>query len=76
MLKRARLTALIATIAAIFGFTGIVETTAVIAQTVFYPVAGLTLLSLLFCLFEETPMPLESKPLPNSAEPPLLEAAK
>ena len=71
MLKRARLTALIATIAAIFGFTGIVETTAVIAQSVFYPLAGLTLLSLLFCLFEETPVPLDPHPLPNADQPSL-----
>ena len=68
MLKRARLTALIAAIAAIFGFTGIVESTAVIAQTVFYPLAGLTLLSLLLCLFEESPASLNQRPLTMPAD--------
>ena len=63
MLKRARLSAVIAMIAAIFGFSGIVETTAIIAQTVCYSFVVFTLLSLVFCLFEETPEELSSRPL-------------
>jgi uncharacterized membrane protein YtjA (UPF0391 family) len=42
----------IAMIAAIFGFTGILHWTAGIAQSVFYVCFGLCVLSLLFSLFE------------------------
>jgi uncharacterized membrane protein YtjA (UPF0391 family) len=68
MLKRARLSALIAIVAALFGFTGIVENTAVIAQSVFYPVAAVTLLSLLLCLFEEKPVHLDARPLTSPTD--------
>ena len=45
----------IALIAAIFGFTGILHWTAAIAQTVFFLCFGMSVLSLLFSLFEELP---------------------
>ena len=58
----------IALIAAFFGFTGIVEYTAVIAQTVFYASVVFTFLSLLFCLFEGAPENLNSRPLTLSQD--------
>lgn len=55
MLRRAARWMVIALIAAIFGFTGILHWTAMIAQSVFFVCFGMSLLSLLFSLFEELP---------------------
>lgn len=61
MLRRAAHCMVIALIAAIFGFTGILHWTAAIAQAVFFVCFGMSMLSLLFSLFEEpaTPGPRE-----------------
>jgi uncharacterized membrane protein YtjA (UPF0391 family) len=64
MLKRARRWLLIALVAAGFGFTGLLRTTAIIAQAVFYLSSAFVFLSLLFGLFEE------SKPSQERIEPP------
>lgn len=53
MLKRAASCLVIALIAALFGFTGLLRWTAGIAQSVFFVFFGLCVLSLLFSLFEE-----------------------
>jgi uncharacterized membrane protein YtjA (UPF0391 family) len=53
MLKRATTLLGIAVVAAVFGFTGALRSTAEIAQAVTYVCLGLSLLSFLFCLFEE-----------------------
>ncbi len=63
MLKRAANCVVIALIAAIFGFTGILHWTAGIAQSVFFVCVGVCVLSLLFSLFEE-PSTLEARELP------------
>jgi len=57
MLKRAAHCVVIAVIAAIFGFTGILHWTAGIAQTVFFVFFAFCILSLLFSLFEEPSIP-------------------
>jgi uncharacterized membrane protein YtjA (UPF0391 family) len=70
MLKRAGNFVVIALIAAMFGFTGILRWTAVIAQSVFFVVGALCLLSLLLSLFEEPTTP-GARHLPlQSPEPP------
>jgi uncharacterized membrane protein YtjA (UPF0391 family) len=53
MLKRARMFGLIAMIAALFGFTGIIQASAPLAQVVAYFFIAFSLLSLLLGLFEE-----------------------
>src|SRR5947209_15952322 len=53
MLKRAQISSVIAVIAGLFGFSGILHGSASIAQTVFYLFGALSVLSLLFGLFEE-----------------------
>ena len=58
MLKRAAIFVVIALTAALFGFTGILKVTAGFAQSVCLIFAGLTVLSLLFSLFEEPAQPL------------------
>lgn len=57
MLKRAALCVIIAFIAAIFGFTGLLRSTAGIAQSVCVLCLGIAVLSLLFSLFEEPAEP-------------------
>jgi uncharacterized membrane protein YtjA (UPF0391 family) len=57
MLRRAGTCLVIALIAAIFGFTGILHWTAFIAQSVFFVCFGFCILSLLFSLFEEPSEP-------------------
>lgn len=57
MLKRAAHCVVIAVIAAIFGFTGILRFTAVIAQSVCLLFLAGCILSLLFSLFEEPSEP-------------------
>lgn len=63
MVKRARISALIALIAAFVGFTGIFQATAGIAQTVFFGLMSFSVLSLVLSLFEETPEQLKARPL-------------
>ncbi|HLH53654.1 MAG TPA: DUF1328 domain-containing protein [Verrucomicrobiae bacterium] len=53
MLKRAALCVVIALVAAIFGFTGILRFTDGIAQSVCLVFLAISVLSLLFSLFEE-----------------------
>ena len=57
MLKRAAYCVVIAAIAAIFGFTGILRFTAAIAQSVCLVFLAGCILSLLFSLFEEPAEP-------------------
>jgi uncharacterized membrane protein YtjA (UPF0391 family) len=68
MLKRAANCLVIAMIAAIFGFTGILQWTAVIAQSVCLVCLGVAVLSLLFSLFEE-PSEASAREIPLGAEP-------
>lgn len=67
MLKRAANCVVIAIIAAIFGFTGILHWTAVIAQSVCVVCAAVCLLSLLFSLFEEPSKPVAREIRLNAA---------
>lgn len=62
MLRRAARCMVIALVAAIFGFTGILRWTAVIAQSVFFVCSAMCVLSLLFSLFEEAPAP-DARPI-------------
>jgi uncharacterized membrane protein YtjA (UPF0391 family) len=57
MLKRARISFGIASIAAIFGFTGILQAAAPVAQALCYLLMAFSGLSLLFSLFEEPSRP-------------------
>jgi len=57
MLKRARICVVIAFVAAIFGFTGILHWTDVIAQSICILFGALSFLSLLFSLFETPAAP-------------------
>ena len=57
MLKYAQLWTATAAVAGAMGFTGIMDTTAPITQSVFFGSALMTVLSLLFCLFEEESSP-------------------
>jgi len=70
MIKRARISLEIASIAAIFGFTGIIETAAVYAQAAFYILVVFAFLSLLFGLFEEEGEPGFSIPRSNGVSSP------
>lgn len=69
MLKRAVNCVIVALIAAIFGFTGILRSTAGIAQSVFFVCLGFCVLSLLFSLFEE-PAPPRIRKIRITATPP------
>ena len=68
MLKRAAICVVIAFIAAIFGFTGILRWTDGIAQSICIVFSAVSFLSLLFSLFEEPErpavreIPLQSRP--------------
>jgi uncharacterized membrane protein YtjA (UPF0391 family) len=53
MLKRARISMLVALVGGFFGFTGVLHWTAVIAQGLFYFCCAFSVLSLLLSLFEE-----------------------
>ncbi len=57
MLRRAAYCMVIALIAAMFGFTGLLHNTEGIAQSVFFVCFGMSVLSLLFSLFEEPARP-------------------
>jgi uncharacterized membrane protein YtjA (UPF0391 family) len=60
MISRALISLVLASVSALFGFTGILQTAAPLAQTACFGFAGFSLLSLLFALFEEEP--IVSKP--------------
>ena len=53
MFRRARIALVVALVAAILGFTGMLQNSAGIVQLIFYVVAGFSGVSLLFGLFEE-----------------------
>ena len=53
MFKRARISLVIGTIAAVFGFTGLLEMSDVMARSVCYGSTAFATLSFLFGLFEE-----------------------
>ena len=53
MLRRARISMEIAVLAAFFGFTGVLQAAAPLAQITFFCLAGFSVLSILFALFEE-----------------------
>jgi uncharacterized membrane protein YtjA (UPF0391 family) len=67
MLKRARISAEVAMVAAFFGFSGIIQATAVIVQAVFYCLLGFSALSLLLCLFEDKPASGDARQIPSPA---------
>lgn len=62
MLKRAYISAVIAAIAAIFGFSGFLNGAAPIAKCISYAFAGFCILSLLFSLFEDVSEPPAPQP--------------
>ncbi len=64
MLKRAYISAVIAVIAAIFGFSGLLDGAAPIAKGVSYAFAGFCAVSLLLSLFEDVDEP----PVPELAD--------
>ena len=57
MLRRAGISMVIALIAAVLGFTGLLDKTAPVLRAVCFIFAGLSLLSLLFSLFEDNTEP-------------------
>jgi len=63
MIKRAYISGMIALIAAVFGFGGILETSAKIAETICFVFLALCAVSLLLSLFEEgtTPSPVTTE---------------
>ena len=63
MIKRACISGMIALIGAVFGFGGILESSAKIAQTICFVSLALCTVSLLLSLFEE-----ETNALPMTAE--------
>jgi uncharacterized membrane protein YtjA (UPF0391 family) len=58
MLKRAYISAIIAAVAAIFGFSGLLNEAAPVAKGICYAFGALSGLSLLFSLFEDVGEPL------------------
>ena len=69
MLKRAYISAVIAAVAAIFGFSGLLNGAEPVAKGICYAFGALTGLSLLFSLFEEVSEPLEQEVQLAPAEP-------
>ena len=71
MIKRARLSLVIAIVTAVLGFSGVLRATAPIAQMVCFLSLAFAAISLLFSLFEETTQPavrqLEISEQPNPA---------
>ncbi len=53
MIKRARISLLVAVVAAFFGFTGVLTNSAELAQVICYLFLAVSALSFLFCLFED-----------------------
>jgi uncharacterized membrane protein YtjA (UPF0391 family) len=58
MLKRAYISAIIAAVAAVFGFSGLLDGAAPVAKGICYAFGAFSGLSLLFSLFEEVSEPL------------------
>lgn len=69
MLKRAYISAVFAAIAAIFGFSGLLDGAAPIAKGICYAFGGFCGLSLLFSLFEDANEPVAINPEPIPEEP-------
>lgn len=69
MLKRAYISAVVAAIAAIFGFSGLLDGAAPFAKGVSYAFGAFCGLSLLFSLFEDVSEP-PVKQLPTTTEEP------
>jgi uncharacterized membrane protein YtjA (UPF0391 family) len=69
MLKRAYISAVIAAVAAIFGFSGLLNGAEPVAKGICYAFGALTGLSLLFSLFEEVDQPLVQEVQLAPAEP-------
>jgi uncharacterized membrane protein YtjA (UPF0391 family) len=61
----------IALIAAIFGFTGILDTAAPLAQITFFALTGFSLLSILLALFEVEPAAIEPQLAPQELITPI-----
>jgi len=75
MLKRAYISAIIAAIAAVFGFSGLLdEGAASVAKGICYTFGAFSGLSLLFSLFEEVSEPLAAqlRPVPQAPAPQLV----
>jgi uncharacterized membrane protein YtjA (UPF0391 family) len=68
MLKRAYISASIAAVAAIFGFSGLLNGAAPLAKGICFVCGAFSGLSLLFSLFEEIDEPVLQQQ-PNAAEP-------
>jgi uncharacterized membrane protein YtjA (UPF0391 family) len=58
MLKRAYISAIIAAVAAVFGFSGLLDGAAPVAKGICYAFGAISGLSLLFSLFEEVSEPV------------------
>lgn len=69
MLKRAYISAVVAAIAAIFGFSGLLDGAAPIAKGISYAFGAFCGLSLLFSLFEDVSEPRVEQ-LPTATEEP------
>lgn len=72
MLKRAYISAVIAAIAAIFGFSGLLDGAAPIAKGICYAFIGLCGVSLLFSMFEDVSEPVAAKIEPRRESNPQL----
>ena len=74
MLKRAYISAIIAAVAAIFGFSGLLDGAAPVAKGISYAFGAFSGLSLLFSLFEEVDEPLapQSQLVPVEPAPQLV----
>jgi uncharacterized membrane protein YtjA (UPF0391 family) len=71
MLKRAFISAVIASLAAIFGFSGLLDGAAPIAKVISYALGAFSVVSLLFSLFEDAPEPVLQEPQ-TATEPQLV----
>ena len=72
MLKRAYISAIIAAVAAVFGFSGLLDGAAPVAKGICYAFGAFSGLSLLFSLLEEVSEPLDAQPMPEAPAPQLL----
>lgn len=62
MLKRAGVSLVVALIAAVWGFAGVLHVTAPFGRLLFFVAAAFCVLSLIFSLFEAAPEPESSRP--------------
>jgi uncharacterized membrane protein YtjA (UPF0391 family) len=74
MLKRAYISAIIAAVAGIFGFSGLLNEAAPVAKGICYAFGALSGLSLLFSLFEDANEPLapQTQLMPAESAPQLV----